>query len=245
MNTTSPFIQQLQQEMQRIRDIIKSPKSVVKSFNTLLAIHSAIERLTDDYTKSSTSRITHDAIQSLTPIINSFKTSYKTDIKRVDQLNQSILRNQTNLHIPSFREVVDESVELYVPELYESDIYTTLADNVNLSITRADLNKPEVKEMIQEYNNTREEIENGLDEYLADVQEYERRMMSAGTKIVEKSKPILQQLYVSHLNYLKTVLASPHTASPQKACISGQPLLVNGSAVCGKQSEFVGGWLKY
>ena len=249
----SPFIQQLIHETDRIKDIIKKPKLVESKFKTLLGLHEGLETMINEYVRTSSDEIRIEVEDILKKWCSKFRTEWKDDLNKLDELNQNVLKYKgnsqqneggnegnggkcKNIHIASWRDIVNkitENVNVEV-EVFDESIYGELNEYVDVNLKKDDLNRPEVKEMIKQYNELREEIEDGLDEIVEDVKKIEKRWMKVREKLEDKGKKCLNEMYVCHLNYLKAVIS-------KKEC----DLKVNGRSIEGKQTEWLKGWLEY
>ena len=246
----SNFIQQIEHENNRIKDIIKKPRLVETKFETLIGIHEGIESMINEYFENSKIEIKKEVEDILKKWCDKFKNEWKDDLKRLNELNERILkikniesknseRNQQcgkkkNIKIPDWNEVVDKMVENVKSEveLFDSSIYGEMNEYVDVNLKKEDLERKEVKEMIKMYNELREEVEDGLDEVLEEVERMEKMWMKARGKLEEKGKKWLEVLYVCQLNYLKSVLE-------KKEC----DILVNGEEVKGKLIDRLKGWI--
>lgn len=257
----SNFIQQLEHENGRIKDIIKKPRLVETKFETLIGIHEGIESMINEYFESSKVEIKKEVEDILKKWCDKFKNEWKEDLKRLDELNERILKiklnskneninkniegrnnsernlcgnKKKNIKIPDWNDVVDKMMENVKSEveLFDSSIYGEMNEYVDVNLKKEDLERKEVKEMIKMYNELREEVEDGLDEVVEEVERMEKMWMKARGKLEEKGKKWLEVLYVCQLNYLKSVLE-------KREC----DVLVNGEEVKGKLIDRLKGWL--
>jgi hypothetical protein len=252
----SNFIQQIEHENNRIKDIIKKPRLVETKFETLIGIHEGIESMINEYFESSKIEIKKEVEDILKKWCDKFKNEWKEDLKRLDELNERILKiknvqqnrntqqnskyendrngKKKNIKIPSWNEVVDKMMENIKSEveLFDSSIYGEMNEYVDVNLKKEDLERKEVKEMIKMYNELREEVEDGLDEVVEEVERMEKMWMKARSKLEEKGKKWLEVLYVCQLNYLKSVLE-------KKEC----DVMVNGEEVRGKLIDKLKGWI--
>ena len=92
----SNFIQQLEHENGRIKDIIKKPRLVETKFETLIGIHEGIESMINEYFESSKVEIKKEVEDILKKWCDKFKNEWKEDLKRLDELNERILKIKLN-----------------------------------------------------------------------------------------------------------------------------------------------------
>ena len=273
MSVKSNFIQQLEHETQRIKDIIKKPKLVETKFETLVGIHEGIEEMINNYFESSKKEIVGEAEKDLLKYCDGFKTRWKDDLNNLNEINNKVLRgrvkkninggngnigNGSNIgntsssnnsssgnnnclyvHMKSWKDIVNkllDSVKDNV-EVFDSSIYGELNEYVDTSLKKEDLDRKEVKEMIKMYNEVKEEIEDGLDELVSEVEDMEKGWMKVKGKLEERGKKELEVLYVCHLNYLDGVVKS-------KKCGNYKiDVFCEGVKVEGKQSDVLRGWI--
>ncbi len=231
----STFVQQLEHEVNRIKDIIKKPRLVETKFKTLVSLHEGIEEMINEYIKTSSETIKVEVEDILKKWSSKFRTEYKEDLKRIDELNSKYLKGKKNVSVPNWSEVVGKTVENVVGmdvELFDSCIYGEMNEYVDVNLKKEDLERKEVKEMIKAYNELREEVEDGLDEVVENVRDVEKKWMKVREKLEDKGKKWLEVMYVCHLNYIKAAL-------DKRGC----DVRVNGMEIKGKQTEWLKGWL--
>lgn len=276
MSSKSNFIQQLEHETQRIKDIIKKPKLVETKFETLLGIHEGIEEMINNYFESSKKEIVGEAEKDLLKYCDVFKTRWKDDLNNLNEINNKVLKcrikknkngklnkggddgnnssgnissnnvsgnvniNKIEVQMKSWNDIVSkllDSVKDNV-EMFDSSIYGELNEYVDTSLKKEDLDRKEVKEMIKMYNELKEEIEDGLDELVGEVEDMEKGWMKVKGKLEERGKKELEVLYVCHLNYLDGVVKS------KKGGNVGMVWICEGiGKVEGKQSDVMKMWI--
>lgn len=220
------------ESINQIKDIISKPVLVEKNFKNLISIHQSINNMANEYYNASIVKIKKSAKDILLKYCDKFKTEYSTDLKRLNELNDSMKINVNgNKKIKTWNELVFNECNMYKPELFDEEIYYDLNDKVNINIKKEDLKNPKIKKLIKEYNEIKNEIINELDEFMNDIKVMEKSMMRAEGKIEQKGMKYLDCLYVCHLNFLNSVIH-------KKTC----NLKVNGMMVKGKQSEWLKGW---
>lgn len=270
MSSKSNFIQQLEHETQRIKDIIKKPKLVETKFETLLGIHEGIEEMINNYFESSKKEIVGEAEKDLLKYCDVFKTRWKDDLNNLNEINGKVLKcrikktkpkhidggndggnnvsnnngmggNKIEVQMKSWNDIVSkllDSVKDNV-EMFDSSIYGELNEYVDTSLKKEDLDRKEVKEMIKMYNELKEEIEDGLDELVGEVEDMEKGWMKVKGKLEERGKKELEVLYVCHLNYLDGVVKSKKKVGGVKV-----EWICGGVKVEGKQSDVLRMWIK-
>ena len=270
MSVKSNFIQQLEHETQRIKDIIKKPKLVETKFETLVGIHEGIEEMINNYFESSKKEIVGEAEKDLLKYCDGFKTRWKDDLNNLNEINNKVLRgrvkknnkdNNTSsgnvnisnngnnngcgnclyVSLKSWNNIVNkllDSVKDNV-EVFDSSIYGELNEYVDTSLKKEDLDRKEVKEMIKMYNEVKEEIEDGLDELVGEVEDMEKGWMKVKGKLEERGKKELEVLYVCHLNYLDGVVKSKKC----KGSVGCVWMCDGVGKIEGKQSDVMRGWI--
>lgn len=232
MSVNSPFIQHLENEVRKIKNICKSPKLVTDRYDELLNIHDQISNDIDDYVNKSIVSIKREIDDNLKEFSNTFKTSYKEDIKRLSELNRTILKSKTSFKIKYADNMVDKSVESIKPSmLYDADIYDELFDVSDTSITSKTINSKDNAAKVKKFNAISEEIVDGLDDVVNDVKEFEKSMVNLKTNVEHEGMNQLKTMYVIHLNYLNDKLNKTNNASSFK---------INGNDIkFVKQTEFI------
>lgn len=284
MSSKSNFIQQLEHETQRIKDIIKKPKLVETKFETLVGIHEGIEEMINNYFESSKKEIVGEAEKDLLKYCDVFKTRWKDDLNNLNEINNKVLRgrikknnkgnkengnngnsgnsgNSSNvngsnknisnensgngnclyINLKSWNSIASKLLDSVKDniEVFDSSIYGELNEYVDTSLKKEDLDRKEVKEIIKMYNEVKEEIEDGLDELIEEVEDMEKGWMKVKGKLEERGKKELEVLYVCHLNYLDGVVKS-------KKKVGGNvkvDVFYNNVKVEGKQSDVLRRWI--
>lgn len=269
MSLKSNFIQQLEHETQRIKDIIKKPKLVETKFETLLGIHEGIEEMINNYFESSKKEIVGEAEKDLLKYCDVFKTRWKDDLNNLNEINGKVLKcrikktkpnnssgssgnnsgnvsmgggNKIEVQMKSWNDIVSkllDSVKDNV-EMFDSSIYGELNEYVDTSLKKEDLERKEVKEMIKMYNELKEEIEDGLDELVGEVEDMEKGWMKVKGKLEERGKKELEVLYVCHLNYLDGVVKSKKKVGGN---VKVEWICEGIGKVEGKQSDVMRMWI--
>jgi hypothetical protein len=222
----------IQNSVNQIKDIISKPVMVEKNFDELISIHQSINNMVNEYYSSSISKIKQECRDVLLDYCSKFKTEYAEDLKRLDELNKTIHNSSGNVKCESWNNIVFNECNMFKPELYDEDIYYSLNENVDINIKQADLRNPKIKKMIKEYNEIKNEIITELEEFMNDVESFEKNVLKAKNEILRKSMKSLNVMYICHLNFLDSVIK-------KKKC----SLKVNGVEVKGKQSEWLKGWM--
>ena len=236
MRAESVFIQQLEHEVERIKQMVKKPKMIESKFEVVIGLHEGIERMVNEYIESSALKVRKEVEEVLKKWCSKFRTEWSTDIERIDELNAKIKYSsgKKNIKVPSWNEVVDKVMESVKGEfeLFDESIYGEINEYVDVNVKKEDLENEDVREMIKNYNELKEEIENGLDDAVEEVRNVEKKWMKVRSKLEEKGRRWLEVLYICHLNYLIGV-------TKRTKC----ELTVNGKAIEGKQSDWLKGWL--
>lgn len=240
MSQNSPFVHNLEAQIKRIKEIIKSPKLVDDKFEDLLNIHNSLLKLANDYVSSTASKIKEEVKTALAPKLQNYKTSYKSDILKLDELNKTVLNNSTNFKFKTLKNNLSILFNDFTPELFDNSIYYELDEYVDTSITAKSVNAltPEQKEMIKNYKSIKDEIENGLDDFVVDIKNFEKHAISIRDNEIKRGMSVLDSLYVIHLNYLK--------AYSKNKNVDYTDYKLNGRVIdkFGKQSEFLNRYLE-
>ena len=88
----SDFIQQLEHEIKRIKDIIKKPKLVETKFKELINLHIGVENMINEYIRTSGDEIKIEVREKLKKWCEKYRSEWKTDIERLDELNMKVLK---------------------------------------------------------------------------------------------------------------------------------------------------------
>ena len=249
--SVSDFVQQLEHETGRIKDIIKKPKLVETKFKTLINLHEGIESMINEYIRTSGDDIRIEVEDILKKWCGKFRNEWKTDLNRLNELNMKVLKwdstsvghnsgksgegNFKNIKVMKWKDVVQktiENIDLEV-DLFDESIYGEMNEYIDVNLKKEDLERKEVKEMIMNYNELREEIEDGLDEVIEEVKGMEKRWMKVRGKLEEKGKKWLEVLYVCYLNYLDGRMKKVECR-----------VLVNGEKIEGKMMDGLKKWLE-
>ena len=258
----SSFVQQLEHETGRIKDIIKKPKLVETKFKTLINLHEGIESMINEYVRTSGDDIRIEVEDILKKWCCKFRNEWKADLGRLDELNMKVLKwnsssvgskgsersgrsesersegggnNYKNIKVMKWKDVVQktiENIDLEV-DLFDESIYGEMNEYIDVNLKKEDLERKEVKEMIMNYNELREEVEDGLDEVIEEVKGMEKRWMKVRGKLEEKGKKWLEVLYVCYLNYLDGRMKKVECR-----------VLVNGEKIEGKMMDGLKKWLE-
>lgn len=232
MSVNSPFIQHLENEVSKIKNICKSPKLVVDKYNELLNIHNQINNDIDDYVDKSALTIKKEITDNLREFSNTFKTSYKEDLKRLSELNKTVLNSKTSFKIKYVDNMVNKSIESIKPTMmYDVDIYDDLLDVSDPNMTDKTINSKDNVAKVKKFNAMSEEITDGLDDIVDDVKEFEKNVMSLKGNVEQEGMNQLKIMYVIHLNYLNDKLNKTNAASKFKINGNNVPFV--------KQTEFI------
>lgn len=254
--SVSDFVQQLEHETGRIKDIIKKPKLVETKFKTLINLHEGIESMINEYVRTSADDIRIEVEDILKKWCGKFRNEWKTDLGRLDELNMKVLKwnsssigskgseksersegngNFKNIKVMKWKDVVQKTIENIDLEidLFDESIYGEMNEYIDVNLKKEDLERKEVKEMIMNYNELREEVEDGLDEVIEEVKGMEKRWMKVRGKLEEKGKKWLEVLYVCYLNYLDGRMKKVECR-----------VLVNGEKIEGKMMDGLKKWLE-
>jgi len=197
--------------------------------NSLLQEYNTYSQLYSQFINSLKSQLHQSISNSLLPIINKYRTQYKTDLKNTIELSNSLkITTSSKLIIPNLSSIINSTLS-FIPELPDVSLIHNLLTNIDLTITEKDLSNKAVKKMIQEYQDTREELENEFSEFESELDDFKQSIPKLESKILTKATKSLNKLYVAHLNYLYLVA--------YKKDFSNYSLSVNGKILKCKQSE--------
>ena len=234
----SDFIQQLEHEINRIKDIIKKPKLVESKFKTLISLHEGIENMINEYVKSSGDTVRIEVEDILKKWCSNFRNEWKGDLEKLNEMNEKVLKwnseGNKNIKVMKWKDLTNKMMENMNMEvdLFDASIYGEMNEYIDVNLKKEDLEKKEVKEMIKNYNELKDEVEDGLDEVLEEVKGMEKKWMKARGKLEEKGKKWLEVLYVCYLNYLDGKMK-------KREC----GIKVNGKEIEGKMMDGLRGWI--
>jgi len=202
--------------------------SLLPSYSTLSSSYSA-------YITFLKSSLRNNIILSLQNNIQKYKTSYSSDLQNLQSLNKSVkITSQSKIIVPNLSSVISSTLSQYLPTLPDDSLILNLLTNIDLSLTKNDLNNKYVKKMIQEYQENKEELEMEFSDFESELNDFNNDISKIEQKILAKANKSLNKLYIAHLNYLNHV----------KTKNTDYNLFVNNKLLKCKQSELFNEFMK-
>ena len=230
------IIPEIEKYVVEIKTIVSSANKIEKSFQSLLLLHETINTTLDKYISNKASNIQQIIVQHLQDDITTYRTNYRKDLNEsLNNLNtQFNITSTSSFNVGSLSKDIKKELLKNIPELFEDSIYYDLLNCIDLSIKKEDLETKEVKKMINNYQETRDDIITELDNFIDDVKEFENNVGNIQNKILPKAKKTLHKLYACHLNYLNAVKHKKE---------SDFKISINGEIITGKQSTLFNKYL--
>lgn len=222
-NKNSNFMINLKLEVDRMMDIINSPKLVVQHKSGLISIHESITEMLKQYKTVSLKTVREDVVKLSEPLFETYKIKIKEDIKT--HVSKNIYKLPC---LPKFNHKVD---------LFAYEIFEELYQNVDLSMDKTKLTSVQ-KKMIKQYMECKREIISELSSLMNDVTKFEQNMVNYRQKIFEIAQnKVIPSLYESHASFIQNSL---------KKTDQQITLEFNGKTIvaCKKQQEFLRDGLK-
>ena len=199
---SSNFVIQLQNQVNRIQEIIDNPPLVGSYLDSLHDIHDGILMMIDSYKTISINSVKKQIIDSIdmseyrTRLISDLKSkTNKTKNKNLTTGVKSKLPTvNTNNNFTEFK-LINKIPDIY----YEStDYFDELESYVDLGMNRENLSNTD-KIMIKNYYDMKFQIEDLYKETIESVQKFEQKVCDIVLDINMKLKPILDMIYEEHL----------------------------------------------
>ena len=226
----STFVQNIKNQIERLKEIVSSPYTVNEYINEAKNIHDSMVNDITEYMNISESQIVNDVVELAKPIIASYKTKAQSEVSK-HTIKQNNVLNYTKPRNEYTIDVMDESM------------YDELYQNVDLTIDQNNLTKANRK-TIKNFMECRNEILSEYDDLIDSIQRFEQHMVNRRQQLYNDAvNTILPQLYKSHLSYVKTQADSKRmkNAKPKEITIEVQNIQ---HTINQKQAEFMESMLK-
>lgn len=185
----SIFIRNFDTEVNKIKEIIKSPSNVANYLENLKIIHNSIENMINQYQYTGLKSIKNELLELGISMSQIYKTTIKTDLSNhVSKFSYTL---------PNFKE---PNLEI---EMFSDDIYDILYDYVDES---ADINSYEGKKIIKKFYKTQNEILIELSDLRKQIKQFEQNLVDFREQQIQIIKNIiLPTLYKAHMSYVKNI----------------------------------------
>lgn len=209
-----------------------SPSALASS---LIPAYSTLSTSYTSYVSSLISSIQNNISSTLASSIQKYKKEYSSDLQNLQSLNKSVkITSQSKIIVPNLSSLISSTLSLHLPTLPDVSLIHNLLTNIDLSLTKNDLNNKYVKKMIQEYQENKEELEMEFNDFETELNDFNNDISKIEQKILTKANKSLNKLYIAHLNYLNHV----------KTKNTDYNLFVNNKLLKCKQSELFNEFLK-
>lgn len=196
MTETSNFYQNINNQLNRLREIISSPNKLYAHIDSVYNIHDSIEEELKNYKFLSETRIKKDVLDLITPTLEEYKNKVRADVKK------HVIKSKHQLKPFNFDNFINEIELDFVDSSVYDDLYQCVEENMDLK----NLSTSQMK-LIKNYIELKEDIESNYDDLLEEIKRYESKMVNVRQKIFDQViKNVVPQLYEAHLSYLKTNL---------------------------------------
>ena len=187
----SNFVIQLNNQINRIVEIINSPPLVSPYLDSLHDIHQGILMMLDSYKTISINSVKKQIIESID--MNDFQTKLKTDLKTK---NKSVkIKKLTKDELKTFV-LVNRIPEL----MFETtDYFNELESYVDLGMDRNNLT-PTDRSLIKNYYLLKDQIIDFYRDIVNTVKKFEQRVCDNILDINLNIKPLLEMIYDEHLD---------------------------------------------
>ena len=187
----SNFVIQLNNQINRIVEIINSPPLVSPYLDSLHDIHQGILMMLDSYKTISINSVKKQIIESID--MNDFQTKLKTDLKTK---NKSVkIKKLTKDELKTFV-LVNRIPEL----MFETtDYFNELGSYVDLGMDRNNLT-PTDRSLIKNYYLLKDQIIDFYRDIVNTVKKFEQRVCDNILDINLNIKPLLEMIYDEHLD---------------------------------------------
>lgn len=187
----SNFVIQLNNQINRIVEIINSPPLVSPYLDSLHDIHQGILMMLDSYKTISINSVKKQIIESID--MNEFQTKLKTDLKTKNKTVK--IKKLTKDELKTFV-LVNRIPEL----MFETtDYFNELESYVDLGMDRNNLT-PTDKSLIKNYYLLKDQIIDFYKDIINSVKKFEQRVCDNILDINLNIKPLLEMIYNEHLD---------------------------------------------
>ena len=187
----SNFVIQLNNQINRIVEIINSPPLVSPYLDSLHDIHQGILMMLDSYKTISINSVKKQIIESID--MNEFQTKLKADLKAK---NKSVkIKKLTKDELKTFV-LINRIPEL----MFETtDYFNELESYVDLGMDRNNLTASD-KSLIKNYYLLKDQIIDFYKDIINSVKKFEQRVCDNILDINLNIKPLLEMIYNEHLD---------------------------------------------
>lgn len=225
----SVFIQNISNELERLREIINTPAKLYVHLEDAYNIHNSIKNQLKNYQNTSLKKIKEEVYQLNLPNLEQYKQNAINDVKK-----HTI---QTSYTLPNL------NIKSYKINFIKPDVYDDLYQNIDINMDRDKLTKGNIK-MIKEYTNIKNDILNEYENLIENIKNYEQNMVNLRQELLNKtSNEILPELYKAHLSYIKSGLENKRTKNKNVVPINVEINYVQ-YPINQKQTEFLTSMLK-
>lgn len=187
----SNFVIQLNNQINRIVEIINSPPLVSPYLDSLHDIHQGILMMLDSYKTISINSVKKQIIESID--MNEFQNKLKTDLKTKNKTVK--IKKLTKDELKSFV-LVNRIPEL----MFETtDYFNELESYVDLGMDRNNLTASD-KSLIKNYYLLKDQIIDFYKDIINSVKKFEQRVCDNILDINLNIKPLLEMIYNEHLD---------------------------------------------
>ena len=218
------FQQNLQNQINLIKNVIKNPKTLYDKFKDLKCFHQSLVNMVDQYQKVAVERVNNEIYQLAEPIINTYLKKVSGDIK-----------NHRPIYVTKIEKYHKFKEHLDVPS---DDGYDELLQYVDLSITGK---TAEEKKIIKKFIEKRNEINEEFDELMNQLRDYEQNLVNFRQKEFENvCMNVLPKMYLSHLSEMYLALKAKQNGTVNndevQIVVNNMPIRITRSD---KQSIFL------
>ena len=187
----SNFVIQLNNQINRIVEIINSPPLVSPYLDSLHDIHQGILMMLDSYKTISINSVKKQIIESID--MNEFQTKLKADLKAKNKTVK--IKKLTKDELKAFV-LVNRIPEL----MFETtDYFNELESYVDLGMDRNNLTASD-KSLIKNYYLLKDQIIDFYKDIINSVKKFEQRVCDNILDINLNIKPLLEMIYNEHLD---------------------------------------------
>lgn len=225
----STFVQNISNELERLREIINTPAKLYVHLEDAYNIHNSIKNQLKEYQNTSLKKIKEEVYQLNLPSLEEYKQNAINDVKK------HVI--QTSYSLPNL------TMKSYKINFIKTDVYDDLYQNIDINMDKNKLSKENIK-MIKEYTNIKNDILNEYENLIENIKNYEQNMVNLRQELLNKtSNEILPELYKAHLSYIKSGLENKRTKNKNVIPINVEINYVQ-YPINQKQTEFLTSMLK-
>ena len=187
----SNFVKQLRNQIERVKEIIRYPSVAICHRDALDNIFTSIDSMVDSYPSISFKTISKQIINSID--YNHYQEKFKEEFKDFYSMNYNTKHILTEKPLPKFDVKPLPSLSYSLQNVFDE-----LEENIDLSMDKNNLT-PFDREKIYNYFTLKDEIEDMLEDVIADVKKYEKAMVEYTHFLTQHVKNnVMPVLYVNH-----------------------------------------------